>query len=337
MLQAIDTRELIALDGLGGPIRGTFHRPHARIWSPQAARNARIPGILFLNSLSLPRAATGDSAVHWADSCAERGYPSFRLDLPGLGDSTGDITIDLLDFINSGGYKSTVAANVDELVERMGLAGVVIVGHCAGSVSALYAAAASKQCKGLILMEPYFHLPQMIRPPVRRKLSEWARSSKIGGAASDIYDRWRNLLLQLRRERLPGNANFQLMSSWKRVAISGMPILMLKAPGLKTAGTKSRVGQFDYLQYVTKLAGSRSQVTIQLIEGTDHSFANRVGRTAVREQIGSWLDKYFPLSGSEESAKAAVQATRARDERSDSLKTQIVSTRLGCGAEGRSI
>jgi len=337
MLQSIDTRELIALDGLGGPIRGTFHRPQVRNSHPQTARNVRTPGILFLNSLSLPRAATGDSAVHWADSCAEWGYPSIRLDLPGLGDSAGEITTDLLDLINSGGYRSIVAANVDELVERMGLAGVVIIGHCAGSVSALYAAAASRECKGLILMDPYFHLPQMIRPPMRRKLSEWARKSKIGGAASDIYDRWRDLLLLMRGERLPGNANFQLLSSWKRVATTGMPILLLKAPGLKTAGTKSRVGQFDYLQHVTKLAGSKSQVTIKLIEGTDHSFANRVGRAAVRQQIGSWLERYFPLAGSEESAKGATKPTRARDDQRDCIKRQRVSARVGCAAEGGSI
>ena len=66
------------------------------------------------------------------------------------------------------------------------------------------------------------------------------------------------------------------------MATTGMPILILKAPGLKAVGKKPRVGQFDYLKYVTKLAGSKSQVTIELIEGTDHSFANRVGRAAVR-------------------------------------------------------
>ena len=37
-----------------------------------------------------------------------------------------------------------MAANVKELVEGMGLSGVVIIGHCAGAASALYAAAASK-------------------------------------------------------------------------------------------------------------------------------------------------------------------------------------------------
>lgn len=334
MLQEIETRELITLDRLGTPIHGTYHRPTDRFFNPPASGNARIPGILFLNSLSLPRAATGDSAVHWADSCAEWGYPSFRFDLPGLGDSAGDISTDLLDFINSGGYESIAAANVKELVERMGLSGLIIIGHCAGSVSALFAAAACRECKGLILMDPYFHLPQMIRPTARRKLSEWARSSRIGAAASDIYDRWSNLLLLVRGERPPGNANFRLLSCWKQVTTTGMPVLLLKAPGLKAAGTKPRLGQFDYLKHVIKLAGNRNQVTIKLIEGTDHSFANRAGRAAVRQQIGSWLERYFPLTGSEESTQSATPPSRARDVQSDA-KPQRVSTRVGCAAEGR--
>ena len=334
MLRQIKTRELITLDCLGTPIHGTYHRPADRFFDSPASGDARIPGILFLNSLSLPRAATGDSAVLWADSCAEWGYPSFRFDLPGLGDSAGDITTDLLDFINSGGYESIAAASVKELVERMGLSGAVIIGHCAGSVSALYAAAACKECKGLILMDPYFHLPQMIRPTMRRKLSEWARSSRIGAAASDLYDRWSDLLLLVRGERPPGNANFRLLSCWKQVTTTGLPVLMLKAPGLKAAGTKARLGQFDYLKHVMKLAGNKNQVTIKLIEGTDHSFANRTGRAAVRQQIGSWLESYFPLAGSEENAQSANPPSRARDVQSDA-KPQRVSTRVGCAAEGR--
>jgi pimeloyl-ACP methyl ester carboxylesterase len=48
---------------------------------------------------------------------------------------------------------------VNQLVKRFGLSGVVFFGHCAGAVSALYAGAASSDCKGLILLDPYFHVP----------------------------------------------------------------------------------------------------------------------------------------------------------------------------------
>jgi pimeloyl-ACP methyl ester carboxylesterase len=234
--------------------------------------------------------------VYWAESFAECGYPSFRVDLPGLGDTAGDIPLELLNFINAGGYASIAAAKMDELVERFDLSGVVLVGHCAGTVSAVYAAAAGAgSCKGLVLLDPYFHVPQAIRPKLRQGLSNWALQSKIGGALSNIYDRVRDVLLLLRRNAPPQNANFGLLGRWKQVASAGLPILFLKAPARKAAGTKPRAGEFDYLKYVLGLAGRNSKVVVELVEGTDHSFANRQGRNAVRQITERWLASYFPL------------------------------------------
>jgi len=124
MLSAIENRELIVLDGLGTRIQGTVHVPPSGFQrGPSDQRFLGRTGVLFLNSLSLPRAASGDSAVHWADSIAEHGYPAFRIDLPGLGDSGGSASTDLLDFINSGGFAPVAAAAAKELVDRFGLSG----------------------------------------------------------------------------------------------------------------------------------------------------------------------------------------------------------------------
>ena len=233
MLEAIEQRELIVLDGLGDRLQGTCHRPaDCRSSSSPGYSFQGRPGILFLNSLSLPRAASGDSAVQWADSIAARGYPSFRVDLPGLGDSQGEASTDLLDFINAGGFAPAAAAAIQQLVERFGLSGTVLFGHCAGSVSAVYAAAASKDCKGLILLDPYFHLPQAKRPRMREGLSDWARRSTIGGLLSNLFDRARKLLLLLQGSQPPGNANTELLAHWKQLAATGVPILLLKAPGI---------------------------------------------------------------------------------------------------------
>jgi pimeloyl-ACP methyl ester carboxylesterase len=312
MDQAIEGRELITLAGRGVIVRGTFHRPltSSSGSEPGAGTRNRI-GVVFLNSLSLPRAATGDSAVYWAESFANHGYPSFRLDLPGLGDTAGDIPLELLNFINAGGYASITAAKIEELVERFDLSGVVVVGHCAGTVSAIYAAAASAgKCKGLVLLDPYFHVPQAIRPKVRQGLSNWALESRIGGAVGSIYDRVRDVLLILRGNAPPRNANFGLLSRWKEVASPGLPILFLKAPARKAPGTKPRVGEFDYLKYVLGLAGRKNKVVVELMEGTDHSFANRRGRAAVRRHTMSWLTSHFPLG-------AEVATTVLRSETDD--------------------
>jgi hypothetical protein len=81
----------------------------------------------------------------------------------------------------------------------------------------------------------------------------------------------RDTLLILRGNALPRNANFGLLSRWKEVASTGLPILFLKAPARKAQGTKPRAGEFDYLRYVLGLAGRNSKVVVELIEGTDHS------------------------------------------------------------------
>jgi pimeloyl-ACP methyl ester carboxylesterase len=334
MLENIGTRELLTLDGLGVRIRGTYHRTSHHSLAMRRMSMRECPGVLFLNSLSLPRAATGDSAVHWAESCAERGYPSFRFDLPGLGDSDGDLSTDLLDFINSGGYAHITAAKIEELVERIGLSGVVIVGHCAGAVSALFAAAASKRCRGLIMMDPYFHFSQMIRPKVRHKLSDWARRSRLGGFASDFYDRCRGYLLARSEGRPPRNANFRLLSCWKQTATMGMPILILKAPGLKASGIKPRVGQFDYIKYAMEMAGNENQVTVKLIEGTDHSFANGVGRSSVDREITNWLERYFPAEDLATQDHDVVSASTQFDRPSNDRKLQKVPADAGCAMEG---
>jgi hypothetical protein len=85
-----------------------------------------------------------------------------------------------------------------------------------------------------------------------------------------------------------------------------LPILILKAPARKAIGAKPRAGDFDYLAHVLRIAGSRSRVTVELTEGTDHSFANRLGRKAVRQLVENWLRSNFPLAQKQLSDRLAA-------------------------------
>src|ERR1039458_1468342 len=138
MKQTLRTRALITLNRTDVKLRATYHKPADR-WDVddlQATAIGRI-GVVLINALSTPRAGLGDSMVYWAEAFANCGYPSFRFDLPGLGDTCGKIPMELLTFITKGGYASVFTDKVKELVEGFGLSGVVIVGHCAGAVTAL--------------------------------------------------------------------------------------------------------------------------------------------------------------------------------------------------------
>jgi pimeloyl-ACP methyl ester carboxylesterase len=305
MMQVVEGRELITLDRDGLFVHGTYHRPHNDSTDLANCDKERV-GVLFLNSLSLPRTATGDSAVYWADCLAACGYPTFRVDLPGLGDSDGQLPRELLDFINSGGFARMAAQNIEEVANRFNLSGVVIVGHCAGAASALFAAAASTICKGLVLMDVYFYLPQAVRPKMRRMISDWALRSRLGRFASNIYDKLRAMRLRISGDKLPENANIPLIRSWKELASGGLPILILKAPARKAMGAKPRAGEFDYLEYALKIAGNRHKVSVQYTEGTDHSFANRHGRNMVRQYTEDWLISHFPLAEMQASSQLAA-------------------------------
>jgi pimeloyl-ACP methyl ester carboxylesterase len=284
MNEATEARRLITLHGVGSAVRGTYHQAQFE------SQGAEHIGVLILNSLSPSRAAAGDSAVYWADAFAKSGYPAFRLDMPGFGDSDGDPPPELLNFINTGGYGPIASALMRELSEQFDLSGVVVVGLCAGAVSALYTAASSKDCRGLVLMDPYFHLPMPPRSWLWQKLTGRISRTALGRVVSNAYDRFTDLRLYLRRNPMPENTNFPLLKCWKTVAPAGLPILVLKAPT-----TKPRGEEFDYVRYLLEQAGSNSRVVVKLVEGAGHTFSNRTGRAGVRELTEGWLNLYFPL------------------------------------------
>jgi len=305
MQQTIETRELLAFeDGLD---RATYHKPPSAAppsdpISSDPIHRDRI-GVVFLNSLSPSRAANGDSAVYWADSFAQSGYPSFRLDLAGYGDAAGDPPPELLKFINTGGYAALAAARIAELAARFDLSGVVVVGLCAGAVSALFAAAACPQCKGLVLMDPYFYLPLKNRSKLWDKLTGRISRSDLGRLVGKVYDRLAAVRVRLLGSMPPKNANFPLLKRWQELASAGLPILIFHAPSAKL-----RRGEFDYRRYILATAGSANQVVIKVIEGASHTFSNMVGRAAVRRHTESWLSNYFPAVEREEVAIATLRS-----------------------------
>jgi pimeloyl-ACP methyl ester carboxylesterase len=290
----VEMRELITLGGDGVLLRGTYHKATGKAVNEASDSDKNI-GVMFLNALSTPRSLTGDSAVYWATSFAARGYPSFRFDLPGLGDSYGEIPGDLLRFVNDGAYASIASSKAKELVHSFGLSGAVIFGHCAGATTAIYAASECKDCKGLILMDPYFNLPKSLTSKLRPELVHWARRSRVGAVLRAAYDRIREAPGALRKDALPANANFGFVSRWKKVVSNGIPILILKSPApAALASSRLKAGNFDYLGHIISFAVRSNQITIKTIEDTDHSFANRSGRVAVRQHTETWLGEYFP-------------------------------------------
>jgi pimeloyl-ACP methyl ester carboxylesterase len=295
MQKVIEKRELFVLNGVDPDVRGTFHktRNDNSFEKPNPEGRDRI-GVLLLNSLSQTRAGKGDSSVYWADSFAEAGYPSFRIDLPGFGDSEDDTPKDLLGFINRGGYAKVISAKAKELGERFNISGVVLMGLCAGAVSAIHAARSVPECRGLVLLDPYFHLPLSTRSKTWGKLSDRLQQGSLRRLIKIASNRVKYIRALFLGHRLPANSNFPLLACWKLLASNSLPIIIFRAP------TATRDREFDYINYNLEQAGQDSQVVMKMIEGADHTFANRIGRTAVRQETESWLNARFPLLGQEE-------------------------------------
>ena len=302
MIQAVESRELFTLHCKGDILCGTYHIP------AKGLVGSNRTGILLLTGFPMPRAAHGDAAVCWAKSFAELGYPSLRVDLPGVGDSRGHVPAELIQYTSAGGYEGVAAELVEQIVARYELTGLVLLGQCAGAISAIFAAAISEKCRGLILLDPPFDLPPAVRPKVKRALFHWTTKSRLGTLLSNGYDQWNKLRMQLRKNGPPENANFPLLKRWKHLASGGMPILLLNAPKPKASATKPRAGKFDYIQYVLDLAGNRSQVEARVVEGANHTFSNSLGKTAIQQHVAEWMPKFFPFETAELTESSVTDA-----------------------------
>jgi pimeloyl-ACP methyl ester carboxylesterase len=307
MKNEIEGRELFALTGPDCKIPVTHHKARKDGAFAGASQDAgRRIGILFLNSMSPTRAARGDSSVRWAEWYAELGYPAFRIDLPGFGDSDTDPPPAVQNFVNAGGYAASSCAAIDQLVARCQLSGFVLFGLCAGAVTAIYTAAASRECRGMVLLDPYFHLPLVAKPSAVDKL----RRLVPPGILRRVLRAATNKMLEIRRRHLPkeipANTNFQLLDEWKKAVGKGLPALIINAPTARKEGE-----MFNYIDYIRTLNVSEGQVTIKAIKGADHTFSNRRGLDAVGQQTEEWLGANFPLAGYSGLATHAVDTEPA--------------------------
>ncbi len=268
-------------------------------------------GVLFVNSGSLPRSSRGDLYAHLADALAEGGYPSFRFDLPGLGDSEGEIPPEFVEFyrnVQEAAYAGCVAAMARELRRTYGLTGLVLVGICGGAQTSVFAAAKERGAgvAGLALLDMPFFLYRSSNPltgpkarlsPRRRllaaitgaklKMRDWVLSQKWEPVATKAYYRLKKMTSRSKAGVLPPNSNQALIKALAGLLDQGVPALMVTAhPPIPEPQT------FDYIGYVAAQAGGRLQHA--KIRGTTHSFVENGGAEAVLEAVRTWLADVAP-------------------------------------------
>lgn len=137
-------REQIVRFGADGALVGVLTRPD---------RNSELAGTVFLipNSGMIHRVGPRRVSVKLARRLAEEGASSFRLDLPGVGDS-GHVGGEL---DPRSRITSALVEAMDALTERTGATRFGIIGICSGGINGFWAAVADPRISGVLMYDGF--------------------------------------------------------------------------------------------------------------------------------------------------------------------------------------
>lgn len=318
-------RKCIEITVQGLRLRGVVHVP-----SLQANSGLDGMGVVILHPGFLPRSAQSDSAVTMADTLARNGIPTVRIDLPGLGDSEGDLPEDSFTFIDQvqeGGLADIAFECVERIKSRLGWRRVIVGGHCGGAITAFFAAAARKQNwpAGIFALDVIYYLVRPIHPPVKSSNGAVVRpprglrrevlrneirlallNSPLGGPLQKAAQRSREWIKALKPrggtpaplDRKPSNPESlarPVLPAEANIKLltSVEKLLLSELPILfVTADDPTKPSDFNYTGYM--LARHAGRATHSKLTGTDHGFISGDGKSRVSECVLNWILGVFP-------------------------------------------
>jgi len=286
---------------------GTFHVPTPG--RTGGLSGAPLVGILLLNPGSAPRSGNSDLSVRIGDRLALRGFPVFRFDLPGLGDSSGPIPADVDAYwaeVVNGRNDEVTKALIKRIRLEFGVARVIVGGLCAAAVPIVRAlSSASAGPAGIILLEPSFRLVAQDKPDAPRPVK---RIGPLGRGAAALGRTWSALVLSreiwIRRvvgslrarlhgllngqsePPLPRDANVPLIMRWQESFGRGVRSLVVVATGPGTDRYMTRI-------LASMPARAPGAVSYVRVPGTNHLFTSGAGRDAVLAALERWVIEFF--------------------------------------------
>lgn len=304
-------REILRIDLSDGPavLIGTYHPPRHDATSKL--------GVLLVNFGQFDRAGPANLSVELAERLAEHGYPAFRFDLPGLGDSPGDLPADFetyWEFVEQGGQAAWTSKLVAALKQQFTLPGLLLGGLCGGALTAVFAAAhLNSQVQGLLLFDIQ---PIRSRPPLAKeaatatgphqresqesripsqpartqlhKMTQWVRDKARHSRGHELLRHGRDWVVCIgatfAAPRFPRNANLPLISALEKLRDARLPMLVLLAPNANPQILKRDLFPLN----------KRRQVTIIDIAKTNHLFTSGGGKKAAVDQVQRWVTTQFP-------------------------------------------
>jgi hypothetical protein len=287
------SRSLLTIETSERGLVGTVH-------APEDPGPGRI-GFLLLNAGPAPRAGNSDLSVRLADRFAALGAFAFRFDLPGLGDSEGELPERTATFwrdVQRGRNDLPALELGRNLKATFRLDGLVAGGLCAGGITAIRAADRDPGVfSGLLLLEPSFRREPEPRPslPRERRLVRRGLLYLVGGrGVARILRPLRPLLLRCLTfeggHSLPGELDPELVACWRRILGRRLPTFLAMAQ----AGDREHVCR----RILEELPPYRRHAVTDLtVEGSNHLFTWGDGLEAVIRGASLWAESYIRAAG----------------------------------------
>jgi len=122
------------------------------------ARGAAEIGVIYLPGIVLGSTAVHRLGIDLAHRLADDGYPVCLFDPSGIGESEGDYPRgthqELASWVESGSCVADTLEAIDQMRARTGVRRLVLIGHCGGALTAMYAAARHAAVAGALLICP---------------------------------------------------------------------------------------------------------------------------------------------------------------------------------------
>lgn len=304
---------------------GTYHRP-----SPNAMPTPRAlrPAVLLLNFGQVRRCGPGNLSADMADRLCRQGYPVFRFDMPGLGDTPGDLPAYHETYwrsVESGEQVKWVCGLMAAIKRQFPTPGFILGGLCGGALTGILVAERRRSSVlGLILMEPAVRRT----PPLCSEGVPHAASSSLGlgawrslqrtltslvcrirlkasntkwfGTLRHGYRSTERMVCSLRGKQFPAMMNAPVILCWQRLEASKLPMLVMMAPGTDR----------DFIKQAVFPGERRSRMICIDMDGTNHLFTAGDGKQVAIDVAAGWMSVNYPI-GANPIAVAGDQPSKA--------------------------
>ncbi|MCB2173668.1 hypothetical protein KQH41_00220 [bacterium] len=289
---------------------------------PPAGAIRRDEAVVLLSPGIKNRVAPHRLYVKMAERFVDLGYPVFRFDPEGIGDSEGEIvenlTADVLGSVEFGRFVASTVDALNWLEKELGLSKFIVGGLCGGAITGLLAAAQDGRITGLLglgipaissaitVSDPYRYISrgqlQGLKQGYFRNLLSPQRWWRLLTLQSDYRMIGKVLLSMVRKGKQTGAAApDQTAATPEQSNLSPLfvdAIFKLLTSGRQMCLIFSEVDRlyWDFQEkfftvYREKCEAYREHYEIHVVANANHIFSFPEWEAEMMEKAGAWLDR----------------------------------------------